>query len=1061
MLSAAMIGKVPHESITAVETFRSQDAEKYGSDIINRQAVVALCQMQCEDIVEVQHALDIQTLLVSDPRVQRIQQMHAIATSYLGAMYHERFKQTMAVEDLDRALSLYQAAVKLSSQKSSSHAHCLHRLVQGYNARCQSADLDDSTRATTAVEVEEALAMAINLKGLSITQQEKDTYFLYEHLQAFLLHQKFNLTGSIDHLHTATSIILQSRCHTSPNAYLKSRVGDLLTELVESYRNMPGYSHSEHVYASEIVACYQKLTAITGSPNNYDNLANSLFRLYERTGANDDIDSAFEALRTSLKASKAAGSKPSPLMLCQLSQVLFNRSNVSGNHELRFQALEIAHQVLLSSREHDSYYYETLFNAYDMTCLVRDATEELADAVAAMEEQINQIPPLSPFYLRGQHIVFTECIRRAVASGDRGQLEATIQHAKDLHKDDPSELLEWLKDVYLISGDPSHRSLAIQGNRLAALDVQRPTSHRLQSARRWIDACGADNVEESLEACDVAIRLLTMVMGLGQRISKNHHRLTEEFTRGGSRAAKAYLPLEAATKAVQCGRIEKALEWLEQGRCLLWNQLQILRAPLHHLAKHSSQLAQRIVSTSRVLESDGVLLDPMDPELQAEIDHYGPGHSAKLARAAKDWDELLEQARKIPGFEDFLRPARCSTLLQDLPGSGSVVVLNAHESRCDAIVLARGMKEPILVPLPKLSYSGVKSMRQQLKDDVETRGLRMREATGEEVSEGEMAEGETQRCHERRFKRKESNRHRQISATESILLELWEAVVKPILDALAFKNKSASPTTRIWWCPIGPFSFLPIHAAGIYGRGAFSECLADYAISSYIPTVSALTARVRDKRERKKCATRLLLVSVPEAKGQLPIHGTTREARALGEFATAHGIDHLHLEGKEANAESVMKEISESSIVHLACHASQNTVDPMQSAFHLQDGQLELFTIIKANLKNGDLAFLSACQTGTGDEKLSNEAIHLAAGMLAAGFRGAVATMWAINDNCAPKLAEDFYKDLLERGREKGGGMDSEDAAFALHYATQELKKRLGGAERSLLAWVPYVHYGL
>jgi CHAT domain-containing protein len=173
-----------------------------------------------------------------------------------------------------------------------------------------------------------------------------------------------------------------------------------------------------------------------------------------------------------------------------------------------------------------------------------------------------------------------------------------------------------------------------------------------------------------------------------------------------------------------------------------------------------------------------------------------------------------------------------------------------------------------------------------------------------------------------------------------------------------------------------------------------------------------------------------------------------------------NGIKHLRLDDEEATAERTMEEISKSTIIHLACHASQNAADPMCSGFYLHDKRLELSAIIKANLKNADLAFLSACQTGTGEEKLSNEAVHLAAGMLAAGFRGTVATMWAIKDAQAPKVAQDFYTHLLERGKERGRGLDGEDAAFALHYATQELKKRLG-AEKSFLTWVPYVHYGL
>ena len=55
-----------------------------------------------------------------------------------------------------------------------------------------------------------------------------------------------------------------------------------------------------------------------------------------------------------------------------------------------------------------------------------------------------------------------------------------------------------------------------------------------------------------------------------------------------------------------------------------------------------------------------------------------------------------------------------------------------------------------------------------------------------------------------------------------------------------------------------------------------------------------------------------------------------------------------------------------------------------------------------------DLAFLSACQKSTGDGRLSEEAVHLAAGMLAAGYRGVIATMWLIRDRYASEFAKVF-----------------------------------------------------
>jgi len=56
-----------------------------------------------------------------------------------------------------------------------------------------------------------------------------------------------------------------------------------------------------------------------------------------------------------------------------------------------------------------------------------------------------------------------------------------------------------------------------------------------------------------------------------------------------------------------------------------------------------------------------------------------------------------------------------------------------------------------------------------------------------------------------------------------------------------------------------------------------------------------------------------------------------------------------------------------------------------------------------------ELAFLSACQTSAGKEKFSQEAVHLAGGMLAAGYRSVVASMWLIEGQFGPIVAKIFY----------------------------------------------------
>jgi CHAT domain-containing protein len=93
----------------------------------------------------------------------------------------------------------------------------------------------------------------------------------------------------------------------------------------------------------------------------------------------------------------------------------------------------------------------------------------------------------------------------------------------------------------------------------------------------------------------------------------------------------------------------------------------------------------------------------------------------------------------------------------------------------------------------------------------------------------------------------------------------------------------------------------------------------------------------------------------------------------------------LHsLPGELATVNSVLEGMEEASWIHLACHAVQRPSSPTESAFCLHNGDLTLSKIITKSFRNTDFAFLSACQTATGDENLPDEAVHLAAGMLAA-----------------------------------------------------------------------------
>ena len=102
-------------------------------------------------------------------------------------------------------------------------------------------------------------------------------------------------------------------------------------------------------------------------------------------------------------------------------------------------------------------------------------------------------------------------------------------------------------------------------------------------------------------------------------------------------------------------------------------------------------------------------------------------------------------------------------------------------------------------------------------------------------------------------------------------------------------------------------------------------------------------------------------------------------------------------------------------------------------------------------LPNAEIAFLSACQTAEGDKDLPDEAVHLAAGMLAAGFKSVIATMWSISDGMAPKVTDGVYARLLKDGKPELGKV-----AEALHYAVEEIRSR----DPADLEWVPFIHMG-
>jgi len=629
--------------------------------------------------------------------------------------------------------------------------------------------------------------------------------------------------------------------------------------------------------------------------------------------------------------------------------------------------------------------------------------------------------------------------------------QRAVQLTPNGHADMPG-LLNNLGNSYLgrfeHTGDVSDQYTAISTFRKSATTFGPPSTR----AQLWAQLSEILCLPQTLTAYGVSLGIITQIASLDRTIQQRNLDLIEFSS----------LTASAASAAFTLGDVDEALEWLEQGRCLVWSQLNQLRTPLDHLCAHDEHLARPFSDISGALEASGSHRRSeglgQDTSLSQKISLQDEAYiHIKLSR---EWSELLEEIRRIPQFHDFLRPPQASYLLEHLPPKGIVILVNVHKDHSDALALISGVGAPLHVALD-FTYNEASKLGERLF--LSSYGVRTREGDrdGRPIRNPDAE--------------KQSNIH-------FVLEVLWLRVVRPILDGLAFSVsvsqfmtyhfinisfKSTPPLdpSRIWWCPTGPLTFLPLHAAGIYsqnGRSPPGSSIFDFAISSYTPTVSSLIQKhTRSDKKQQLASSKLLIISQPKTPGCPPIPATTKEMNCISKVFGSFDAEPLCLEGESASVTRVKLEMESHGSVHFACHATQDFENPLKNGFYLHDGRLELADIMKQKFAVRELAFLSACQTSTGDEKLLEEGVYLASGMLAAGYRSVVATMWSVKDQYGPVVAESFYRYLMERGEtSEGSQLDGSHAAYALHHTIQDIREKVGDTEQGLLTWVPYVHFG-
>ncbi|KAG8703851.1 hypothetical protein FRC11_010405 [Ceratobasidium sp. 423] len=599
-----------------------------------------------------------------------------------------------------------------------------------------------------------------------------------------------------------------------------------------------------------------------------------------------------------------------------------------------------------------------------------------------------------------------ECMSRAIALAPDGHPTLLDKHYS---------LARYRLLHYYNTNNPSDLQDSFHSIRMASQSLAGSPRNRFKYASIWADMASIDRTLNPMEAYKTAINTLPQFIWLGATTNQRYQDLEQVQN----------LATGAAVAAILASEYKLALEWLEHARCVVWNQNLMLRSPLDQLHASHPSLATHLQTVANQLHHAGS--ESRESQLLSSGLLISEQEAQQHRRLAKEYEDLVSQARMQPGFEDFLQPVKANRLVQ-AARYGPIVVINCHDNRCDALAILPGQDTIDHIFLPNFTGAKAQRMRIEMERSVRARQLRERGAERRPLLEQE---------------------HDSASDFAKALGALWHDIAKPVLEFLGYMNTvSTQDLPHITWCPTGALSFLPLHAAGDYEHP--NSRIFNYVISSYTPT---LTALLTPTSHSLTSDSQILAIGQANTPGHSALPGTTAEL----ELVKAHiqeKAKYSQLVDHQATTAAVLDSMEKHDWVHLACHAHQNVQDPTKSGFFLHDDTLDLAAINRRSFNNKGLAYLSACQTATGDERLPNEAVHLASGMLMAGYSSVIATMWSVRDQDAPFVADRVYGKLMKVGKLGNG-----EAGRALHNAVAELREEVG--ENAFEYWAPYIHIGL
>ena len=222
------------------------------------------------------------------------------------------------------------------------------------------------------------------------------------------------------------------------------------------------------------------------------------------------------------------------------------------------------------------------------------------------------------------------------------------------------------------------------------------------------------------------------------------------------------------------------------------------------------------------------------------------------------------------------------------------------------------------------------------------------------------------------------------AATEMHLRELHAALIAPIRNQLQAAHLVVVPHDVL--------HFLPFHALFDGERFLIDELTVSYAPSASVYRLCRL--------KQARSSGGALIMGVPDSSTPFILDEVQAVANVLPD-------PHLFL-GSEATAGQLQRHGAESRFVHIATHGMFRRDNPMFSSIRLGDGPLSVYDVYQLRL-TAELVTLNGCGTGLSVVVGGDEQLGLVRGLLYAGARAVLLTLWDAYDNSAADFMKAFY----------------------------------------------------